>query len=175
MARDHAGRFQAGESGNPGGRPGSVMGHTLSGRPAARALAGLLGLLGPGVSVVVVDARGLVLPAAAAGRRRPGAEAETDPPALPCDRPPDPDAAARRVQARAAAIAALGAAWDEFAEDRPVADSCGAVNHVVRFRHRETGQVIGFAAWCRLIDSLAVEIEAAPGVACPLPGVAGPA
>lgn len=167
MARDGSGRFQAGESGNPGGRPGSVMSHTLSGRPAARALAGLLGLLGPGVTVVLVDARGLVLPTA--GRRRPAGEAEADPPAFACDRPPDPDAAARRVAARAAAIAALGAAWEEVSEDRPVADSCGAVSHVVRFRHRERGEVIGFGAWCRLIDQLAAGIEAAPGEAVALP------
>lgn len=69
MARDPTtGRLLPGETGNPGGRPGTSTARTFAGRRARRALLEVLEAVGPGLTVIVLDARGLVLSDGAARR-----------------------------------------------------------------------------------------------------------
>ena len=60
MRDTKTGRFQPGQSGNPGGRPAAEpLVKALHGRRAQRSLLDLVRVLGPGLTVLIVDARGL--------------------------------------------------------------------------------------------------------------------
>ena len=151
MNRDEGGRFRPGQSGNPGGRPAMVMQQTLSGLAGRRLLLELLQSFGPGLTVVVVDARGLVLEDGCA--RRVGIEAGDvlgelgD--VLPDDvRLDEIEAARLRYRREEAAQAALLA--EGWRQERDGAD-------LVRF-HGPAGEVLGFAAWVALYRGRALDL-----------------
>lgn len=160
MARDaETGRWQAGESPNPGGRPSIVMPyHNLHGSRARHALCDLLRVLGPGLTVVVVDARGLSLGASGASGRPDAGDLD----ALTIPSPPDADAEAIRVRAglRARAEAALiDEGWREV-EALQALPGGGGVQGVPTYCGPE-GQQIGLIAWLRLVDRRADALKTA--------------
>ena len=170
MARDESGKFLPGESPNPGGRPGTAMAQTLSGRRSKRALAELLAVLGPGLTVVVVDARGLVLadgPARRAGLDLPGAG---DLDRLGDDlggAAPDPAeivAARARVDAnRRATEQLISEGWREVGEDVPSSDPESRATWRRVEWHGPAGEVLRPFGWFDLVAERArLLLDAAP-------------
>jgi len=146
--RDDAGHFVPGESGNPGGRPGTGLARTLGGRRARRALVDLLRVLGPGLTVVVVDARDLVLVAG-------GRDGDDDAPP-PVAGPPDPEVV-RSLAARVRAEAALAdAGW--HAEEALVPLEGSRACQPVTTYHGPAGEVLGAWQWYDLVDEHAAAL-----------------
>lgn len=141
---DNTGRFQPGESPNPGGRPGTALARTLGGRRARRALVDLFEVLGPGLTVVVVDARGLVL--SDGGARRAGLDVD-DEPAAPVDAELLRARALARVDARAEQTAIEMLAAEGWREVRDVHEVEGGGRQTVSMWHGPNGEEFGFMAW----------------------------
>lgn len=161
MARDvETGRFGPGESGNPGGRPTTVMAHTLSGRRARRALAELLSAMGPGLHVVVIDARGLVVDSLG-GARRAGLDDDDggELGGLP-SRALDPSlraAVQAAIDSELRAVDALHVeGWREVERER--ANEGGGVERIAEF-HGPDGEVLGFVAWRALVEERRRELR----------------
>ena len=158
MARDPTtGRLLPGESGNPGGRPGTDTARTLAGRRARRALLEVLEAVGPGLTVIVLDARGLVLDAGLGARRAgldgPGGDLGDDSPSPPPDPELQAEIAAARARGRAqdaAEVALLAEGWGLVRRQVPPRDGHPAVEIVEA--HGPAGQVLGYNAWVGLIE-----------------------
>lgn len=139
MPRDEGGRFGAGESGNPGGRPAAdAVARNLRGRRARRALLELLRSVAGDdrLLVVVVDGRGLV------GEFPQRGAANSVSAAVDGLADGAGETVLRRQSARHAAYGELLLEWEP----------CGTPA-VQRFRRRADGLVVGWNQWCDLQDA----------------------
>ena len=161
------GRFQPGESGNPGGRPKEVLTHNLAGPRARRALLDLLRATGPGLTVVVLDARGLVLTDPAvdprsrvagfdrdADRRLGGVDPADDPPPRVLD-----PALLASIRASSDAEDQLKAeGWRLVDVGVPMADGRNRSSRVEAYG--PGGERLTFLGWCALRSRRAAELLA---------------
>ena len=174
MGRDaETGQFRPGESGNPGGRPGAATARTLGGRRARRALLEVLTAIGPGLSVIVLDARGLVVDATGArwagldggdlGGELGGEDAPAGPDAA------EIAAARASIALEARALAQLEAeGWCEQVERRPSTAGGQGFETVSTFCG-PAGQRFGWMAWRDVVKARCGALAVSDAVA------AGPA